>query len=347
MNLSYKIKIFIIISISSLALSGFTFAEDLTIPSKKRPLLQLDESSYDLGIIKKGMEFGYGFIFKNKGEENLSLLKAIPNSPGEIKVSMPKEIPAGEEGTIHISQDSNKIRGKNILQVIIQTDDPDRSQVLLTLSGYVQWPVEILPKPRALMKVQKGKSEKRNLALVNHTEIPLKIEKIEFDENLFGVKTKEVEEGKRFELEVFSQENAPVGEHRKSIFFYTNIPDAPKVGMAAWLKVQERIFTNLEEIDFGERPLSEFMDPKIVELTNEIVLINGMSTPGFKVLEVECNIDFVGAKLDPIAKNRVHRVDVFFQPEKAKKGTFEGDLTILTNDEEFKQIVLPIRGKLY
>jgi hypothetical protein len=345
MTLSYKRKI-IIISISLFVLSGFAFAEDLTIPSKKRPLLQLDERSYDLGIIKKGMEFGYGFTFKNKGEENLRLLKAIPNSPGEIKVSMPKEIPAGEEGIIHISQDSNRIRGKNILQVIIQTDDPDRSQVLLTLSGYVQWPVEILPKPRALMKVQKGESKKRDLALVNHTEIPLKIEKIEFDENLFGVRIKEEEKGKRFELEVFSQENAPVGEHRKNIFFYTNIPDAPKVGMIAWLKVQERIFMNLEEIDFGERPLSDILDPKIVELTNEIVLINGMSTPGFKVLKVECNIDFIGAKLDPIAKNRVHRVDVFFQPEKAKKGTFKGDLTILTNDEEFKKIVIPVHGEL-
>lgn len=349
MTLSRKKKI-LIISISFafvlLASSGFIFAEDPTIPTQKRPILQLDETSHDLGVIKKGMEFGYGFSFKNKGEGDLRLLKAIPNSPGEIKVNMPKEIPAGKDGIIYISQDSNRIIGKNTLEVIIQTDDPDRAEVFLTLSGYVQWPVEILPKPRALMRVQKGKSEKRDLALVNHTEIPLKIKKIEFDENLFDVKIKEVEEGKRFELAVSSQPNAPVGEHREKIVFYTNIPEAPNVGMAAWLKVQERIFTNLQEIDFGERPLSDIQDPGIVELTTEILLINGMSTPGFEVLKVECNIDFIGTKLDPVAKNRVHRVDVFFKPEKAKKGEFKGDLTIFTNDEKFKKIIIPVQGKL-
>ena len=41
------------------------------------------------------------------------------------------------------------------------------------------------------------------------------------------------------------------------------------------------------------------------------------------------------------------RVDVYFQPENVKKGGFKGSLKILTNDDEFKQIVLPIHGKLY
>jgi hypothetical protein len=248
---------------------------------------------------------------------------------------------------VHISQDSNRILGAHTLQVVIQTDDPSQPEVLLSLSGYVQWPIEILPQPIALMKVQKGQSKKQQFTLVNNTQTPLEFKKIELDENLFQVKIRELEKGRKFELTVISQENAPLGEHRKKIVFYTNISEAPEIAMAAWLKVRERIFTNLQELDFGERPLKELFDPKIVKLTNEIVIINGMSTPGFKVLEVECDIDFLAAELHPVAKNNVHRVDVYFQPKKAKKGTFQGSLTILTNDEEFKRIVLPVRGKLY
>ena len=338
---------FFVLLLFSLSASCFSFAGDSSLTQSNKPLLQIEETSYDLGIIPKGEEFGYDFLFENKGQGDLRLLKAIPRSPGEIQVGMPSTIPAGEERFVHISRDSNRILGAHTLKVVIQTDDPYQPKVLLSLSGYVQWPIEILPRPVALIKVQRGQSEKRQFTVVNNTQTPLEFQKIELDENLFQVKIKELEKGRKFELTVISQKNAPLGEHRKKIVFHTNVSEARQVSMGAWLKVLERIYTNLQELDFGERPLTELFDPNIVELTNEIVIVNGMSTPGFKVLEVDCDIDFLVAELHPVAKNSVHRVDVYFQPEKAKKGTFLGSLTIFTNDEEFKRIVLPVRGKLY
>lgn len=338
---------FFILVLFTLAASGFSFAEDSSLSQSKKPLLQVQETSHDLGIIQKGMEFGYAFLFENKGQENLRLLKAVGKTPGEIQVTLPGIIPAGEEHPVFIAQDSNRIRGAHTLEVLIQTNDPQQPEVLLSLQGYVQWPVEILPRPWALMKAQKGQSGKKQFTMVNHTQTPLKIKKIELDENLFRVETRELEKGKAFELIVFSQPNVPLGEHRKRIVFHTNIPEASTVSMAAWIKVRERIFTNLQELDFGERFLDEISEPDVVKWTTETVIINGMSTPGFKVLKAECDIDFLVADLHPIATNGVHRVDVYFQPEKAKKGAFQGSLTISTNDKEFKQIVLPIHGNLY
>ena len=346
MNYCRKKRLFFILFLFTLAACGFSFAEDLSSQSKK-PLLQVKETSHDLGVIQKGMEFGYPFFFENKGHADLKLLKAVGKTPGEIQVTLPGIIPAGEEHPVFIAQDSHLIRGAHTLEVLIQTNDPQQPEVLLSLQGYVQWPVEILPRPWALMKAQKGQSGKKQFTMVNHTKTPLKIKKIELDENLFRVETRELEKGKKFELTVLSQTNAPVGEHRKRIVFHTNVPEAPTVSMAAWIKVRERIFTNLQELDFGERFLDEISEPDIVKWTTETVIINGMSTPGFKVLKAECDIDFLVADLHPIAKNGVHRVDVYFQPEKAKEGAFQGSLTISTNDKEFKQIVLPIHGNLY
>ena len=340
-------SVFSILLLFSFSASRSSFAEDSPLTQSKEPLLQIEETSHDIGMIQKGMEFGYAFLFQNKGQEDLELLEAIGIGPGEIQVKMPRVISAGEERYVDITQDSSHIRGPHTLEVIIKTNDPSQPQVLLSVHGYVQWPVEILPRPLSLMKVQKGQSKEKRFTLVNNTQTRLRIEKIEYDENLFLVKAKEAEKGKKFEFTVSSQPKAPLGEHRKKIVFHTNVSEAPQVSMASWLKVLERIYTNLKEVDFGERPLKELFDPKIVELTNEVVIVNGMSTPGFKVLEVECDIDFLAAELHPVAKNSVHRVDVYFQPEKAKKGTFLGSLTILTNDEEFKRIVLPVRGTLY
>ena len=342
-----KKHLFFSLFLFTLAACGFPYAGDSPPAQSKKPVLQVFETSHDLGVIQKGTEFGHEFLFENFGEAPLKLIKASSKTAGEIQVRMPKEIPAGGDGFVHISLDSNRILGGHALEIVIKTNDPDQPEVLLTLNGYVQWPVEILPRPLVAMKVQKGQSAKRELTLVNHTNRSLEIKKIEFDKNLFQVKISELEKGKKFKLTVSSRESAPLGEQRKQILFRTNIPECPVVGMAAWIKVLDRIYTNLQELDFGERFLADISNPKVVDMTAEIVIINGMSTPGFKVLKAECDIDFLVADLHPIATNGVHRVDVYFQPEKAKKGAFQGSLTILTNDEQFKQIVIPVRGELY
>lgn len=336
----------LLLSLLMFILPVVSIGGDVGGAGSETPLLVVNETEVDIGVVKKSEEFGYDFVFANRGRGDLKLLKATGKTPGKIRVKMPLTIPQGKDGYVYISKDSDRIQGRHTLEVLVQTNDPHQPEVLLTLHGYVQWPVEILPRPIALMKATKGETAKRQLTLVNHTEIPMIIKKVEYDEDIFQVKTEEIEKGKRFELDVASRPDSPLGEHRKKIVIYTNIPEAPKVAMASWLKMRERIFTNINTLNFGERFFEDISNPQVVEMTTEVVIINGMSTPGFKVLKVECDIDFLKVDLSPIAKNGIHRVDVYFQPEKAKKGEFQGSLTILTNDEEFKQILLPIHGNL-
>ena len=144
---------FLIPFLFSLIFFYYSFADDSSISQNKRPLLKTERTRHNLSTIKKGTKFGYAFPFANRGQADLKFLKAIAKSSGEIYVKMPSIIPPGEERYVYISQDSNQIRGEHTLEILIQTDDPNQPEVLLTLSGYVQWSVEILPRPVALMKV--------------------------------------------------------------------------------------------------------------------------------------------------------------------------------------------------
>jgi hypothetical protein len=197
-----------------------------------------------------------------------------------------------------------------------------------------------------LIKIQKGETSEKQFTLVNHTSTEMTVDKIEFDENLFQVKLSELEKGRKFEISIASKPEAPLGEHRRTIVFHTNVPESPKLAMDSWLMVLGRIYANLQELDFEELSLKDIQEPNVVEWTRELVLINGMSTPGFKVLKADCDIDFLKVEIDPVSKNNVYRVDVFFDSPKAKKGEFKGSLKISTNDPEFKEIILPVHGTL-
>jgi hypothetical protein len=325
---------------------ALSFAGGSSSESVKTPSLYLPETVLDIGTIQKGTEFGGAFLFENKGNGELNLFKSYSNIPGRIKVNKPESIPAGGAEYVYIGHDSNDIQGEHVLEVIVKTNDPNQPEVFLTVKGYVQWPVEILPAPVSLMKIQKGETSEKQFTLVNHTSVEMKIENIEFDENLFQVATSEIEKGKKFDIIVASKTEAPLGEYRKTIIFHTNVPESPKLTMASWLLVLGRIYANVQDLDFEDLSLEDIQNPDVVEWTREMVLINGMSTPGFKVLKADCDIDFLKVEIDPVSKNNVYRVDVFFDPTKAKKGEFKGSVKISTNDEEFKEIILPVHGTL-
>jgi len=323
------------------------FAGENSTSKQNQPLLHIAEKDHDIGTIPKGTEFGWAFLFENKGAGDLKLLKGYSYIPGQVKVNMPPVIRPGDAGHVYIGQDSSQIQGQNTLDVIIQTNDPLTPEILLTVEGYVQWPVEILPAPVALMKIQKGESAEKDFTLVNNTSVEMKIEKIEFDETLFQVTVSEHEKGRKFGIKVSSKPEAPLGEHRKTIVFHTNVPESPELTMASWLLVLGRIYTNLQDLDFEDLSLEDIKNPDVVEWTKEMVFINGMSTPGFKVLKADCDIDFLKVEIDPVSENNVFRVDVFFDPPMARKGEFKGSLQILTNDAEFKKIILPVHGNLH
>jgi hypothetical protein len=327
--------------------SGLSFAGEVPQAETKEPLLQIADKEHDIGTIPKGTEFGWAFLVENKGNGDLKLLKAYSPVPGQIKINMPPIIHPGEADHVYIGQDTSQIQGQNTLVVQIQTNDPKNPEIVLTLEGYVQWPVEILPAPVSLMKIQKGKTAENQFTMVNNTSTEMRIDKIEFDENLFHVTVSELEKGKKFDINIISEPEAPLGEHRKNIVFHTNVPEAPQLTMASWLLVLGRIYANVQDLDFEDLSLEDIQNPDVVEWTREMVLINGMSTPGFKVLKADCDIDFLKVEIDPVSENNVFRVDVFFDPPKARKGEFKGSLKILTNDTEFKKISIPVHGTLH
>lgn len=341
----YKSKWIVVIGLLFSSV-GLSWAKEPSSVNNRFPKVFVTEQIHNLGVIEKGMDFGWAFLLENKGDGDLKLLKAYSSIPGEIKIDKPLVIHPGEADHVYIGLESSQIQGKNTLEVIIQTNDPQNPEVLLTVNGYVQWPVEILPLPVALMKIQKGQSAEKQFILVNHTSTEMNIEKIEFDEALLHVSVREIEKGKQFEIKIISKTDAPLGEHRNKIIFRTNVPESPTVSMVSWLNVLGRIYTNVQELDFESLSLEDIQNPDVVQWTNELVLINGMSTPGFKVMKAECNIDFLKVEIDPVSKNNVYRVDVFFNSPKAKKGEFKGSLKISTNDHEFKEIILPVHGMI-
>ena len=109
---------------------------DGTIDSSYLPIMTLESSEYDFGVIEEGEVAQKAFTFRNTGTASLFILK-VTSTCGCTKPEWPADpIPPGEEGSIMVKFDSKNKEGHQNKQVTIFANTfPNSSHI--TIKGTV------------------------------------------------------------------------------------------------------------------------------------------------------------------------------------------------------------------
>jgi hypothetical protein len=94
---------------------------------------------HHFGVVDAGTEIRHEFQVANDGAASLRLLGYRASCGACLSVQgMPNEIQAGHAATITLKLDTTAKQGSCLQRVIINTDDPKRPAILLSLSGIVK-----------------------------------------------------------------------------------------------------------------------------------------------------------------------------------------------------------------
>lgn len=104
------------------------------------PKIDLNKSSFDMGLLLEGEDISESVKFRNSGDRELSMEFSHRDaifSHGDKKISSAFTIPAGKEAVIEIKIPSRKRPGLIREYILIKSNDPARPSLSLALSGYV------------------------------------------------------------------------------------------------------------------------------------------------------------------------------------------------------------------
>jgi hypothetical protein len=112
------------------------------------PVALLEETEFDWGEVDRNTVVEHDFLLKNPGTVPLvvtAVMTSCSCTTAELQlggegVSMPAEVPAGGEGVIHVELDPklHDVRGDTERAVRIETNDPNRPFLIITLRANVQ-----------------------------------------------------------------------------------------------------------------------------------------------------------------------------------------------------------------
>jgi len=212
---------------------------------EKRPIVVVDQESYDFGVMDGGGKQSHEFRFTNKGQSKLTLAKGEATCRC-TKFELEKaELEPGESANVTMEWAPKGFRGSFRQTANVMTNDQRRPRVMLAIVGRVTNIVKADPNDIILNGVPAGGSKTAALRVFAYAPKPLKILGYDFLEpetaKFFAAKFEAMPEAQwKGEQdaqggvvgEIALKPGLPLGSFRQTIRIKTSYGDAAEIEVA-------------------------------------------------------------------------------------------------------------------
>jgi hypothetical protein len=129
---------FCVLLVGLLALGG------ITAFAGKQPKIVFKEDSHDFGKVKQGSNLTYEFVFKNDGDDLLTIKNVETSCGCTAALVSNKKVEPGKTGKIKVSLDTKGYAGEVVKFIYVASDDPVQPKIQLKITAAINLP----PQPR-------------------------------------------------------------------------------------------------------------------------------------------------------------------------------------------------------
>jgi len=303
--------------------------------------------SHDFGSVEQGSKVVHQFTIRNAGTASLTLTRLSLSESGMTGKMRPAILP-GEETALTLEWDTTRMKGTVVGKAVLEVNDPVKPQITFVLTALVKPAIEFLPYQAIFASVYKGESSNRSVRIVNNSERPLGITRVEQQGEHFHAGIKPVEAGKQYELEVTVPPTIPPGRYSEAVFLYTDDPKMPRLMVPVNVLIKPDVYANPAAVDFGRVVLRELADnPSVLDLLTQNFIVRKRAG-NFSITTVTSDIPFVTVRRSPdgAGSSEAFRIDVALMKERLQPGPISGSIRILTDDRQFPELIVSVRGEI-
>ena len=327
-----------LLPIASLLLAAQTAVAD------QNPL-QVSEESFSFQIFDPQEPVGHAFEFFNSGTETIQVARIAVTEPLQVAKVLSK-IPPGQGGQLVVALGTPRELGDYEGAIEITFKNKDVGPMRLAFTGKITPAIEVRPLPAFFVATTRGKTNGASLEIVNKDVEPLQVKEILSPSKDYKLDLTAIEPGRRYRLNLVMRPHAKAGRETDNITLVTSSKKQPHVVIQANTVVHERVYAFPESIDLGSLNQAELRSNQgMTNLINQTLMIYQEGGKDFRAtaatdLDV-LNLTVERSKLED--RCEIH-VDVALN--KLGPGPVNGFIRIKTNDPEFPQLNVPVKGSV-
>lgn len=144
-------------------------------PGRAMPKVAVDREEFQFGTMDVDAEGSHDFIFSNAGEGTLVVTAGETSCGCTVSEIADGTIEPGESGKVTVKWTADKGEGPYRQTATIETNDPERPRVTLTVSGLITVQVRVEPSELVFGSVLAGQVVAEQVRLLCYLDQPLEI----------------------------------------------------------------------------------------------------------------------------------------------------------------------------
>lgn len=212
---------------------------DTEKPAIQGPHLVIDEPVYDFVYSGPGIQVRHTFKLTNSGNDPL-VISEVNSDCGCIATLLSgNEILPGETGSLQAFFETKEYEGKQKKNIVITSNDPVQGDIVLTIQGEIKRGTVLVPEAVYLGDVVQGGSSVGTVKLLQLSEEPLVVTKIDTGKFLTAQAIHFRDENSRgYEIAIRLEGDVPKGHFTSVVTLHTNAKKRPRIDVPVWANIK-------------------------------------------------------------------------------------------------------------
>jgi hypothetical protein len=133
---------------------------------------------YQLGMFDEGEKIVRVFLVKNIGTDTLVIDDVSTSCGCAVAEETEFHVPPKDSARLKIIIDTNELSGPVKKEVYIESNDPQRNELTITLNAFIRPVIEVEPRYISFVYSQLGEVVLKTVYLTNRTKVPMTISSI-------------------------------------------------------------------------------------------------------------------------------------------------------------------------
>jgi hypothetical protein len=304
--------------------------------------VEAGDLSRNFGSVARGTVVSESFTLRNKGTAPL-IIERMDFRVHGMSARVRQTIEPGGSAELVLSWDTSQFSREVEGEAVISINDPERPELLITLTGFVVSPIDILPYPAVYLSQYQGEQAAQSLSLQNNQDHPIALTGYESSSDIFSVEIEAAKPGSLFNLTIAAKPDAPIGRWRERLFVHTDDPDHRRFAIEVNILVKPDVFVSIETLDFGRLSLRRLKgDPAVLDLVKQLFMVTRRGGE-MNITAMKSDLPFITLSRDPEKSAPSFQVEAGLDLKSLKVGDYHGTVILETDDSEFSELKLPVR----
>ena len=304
---------------------------------------QAQPEIFDFGEIGITDEWQHTFRFENSGLEALAI-KDVQLTPPLVVTSMPVRVPPGSSGSVTVRLEKPREKGEFRGSVVVNFRNEGSKPVFFGITGKIVPAFDFDPFPVFFVSTQRGQPKTDSIEITGHEAEPFEILGVKHTSSRFTTQVETLQPGRRYRLSLTMKGDGPAGHMSDTITLATSSRKHPLLEIRANTNLNERVHAFPDTVDFGTISIEylKTSPERVGALTTSLMLYQDGGSD-FQI-SAETDVPFLELSTSQAHLKDRYEVRLTLVPDKLKSGQVSGAVVIVTNDPEFRRLIIPVRA---